>query len=287
MRVIIGQVVSGRCADLRAFLGDIAAVCSTGMALWERSGYKGVMTVWRKAFTKEWPGVVLVWGMAVGIWLWASGFDLWLMRVLDANHIVAVDIAMRVLGEIGKGTFQASACLLVGMVLAVESRGRAAAWLLGQAAKGVFEQTWLLLRGRMEWCKAWKPMPFVSRVWLLCVPAFLIAGVLNVFLKAAVGRPRPKEILWNGVSPYEVMPLAMDAGWWSFPSGHSVSTFAIAVVLACAFPKWRWAAFGVAGLFAASRFLAITPHYLGDVVAGCAVGAAIGLFVAKGMKLRG
>lgn len=284
--MIIGHEVSAR-GDLGvAFLGDIGAVCSTVLAEWEPTRYNRAMQVWRKALTKEWPGVVLVWGMAMGIWLWASGFDLWLMRALDANHVMAVDAVMRMLGEVGKGSFQASVCLLVGMVWAAQSRGRATVWLLGQAARGVFEQTWLLLRGRMEWCRAWKPLPMASRVWLLCVPAFLIAGVLNVVLKAAVGRPRPKEILWNGADPYQITPFVLDAGWWSFPSGHAVSTFAIAVVLMGAFPKWKGPLLGVAVLFAASRFLAITPHYLGDVVAGCAVGAAVGLVVAKGMKVR-
>lgn len=245
------------------------------------------MQLWRKAFTEETPGLVLVWGLAAGVWLWATGIDIALMYWLEARHVYAFDVAMRVLGEIGKGTFQAAACLLVGLVLAVQSRAHMTMWLSGQAAKGVFEQFWLLLRGRMVWAKAWKPLPFAAKAWLLCVPAFLLAGVLNVVLKAVVGRPRPKEVLWNGHGAYDVNPFMADAGWWSLPSGHAVSTFAIAVVLACAFPKWKWVLLGVACVLSASRFLAITPHYLGDVVAGAAVGAAVGLAVARGMKLRG
>jgi membrane-associated phospholipid phosphatase len=245
------------------------------------------MQVWRKALTEQGPGVVLVWGLAVGIWLWALGLDIGLMYWLESRHVMAVDVATRVLGEVGKGTFQASACLLVGLMLAAQSRGRATAWLLGQGARGVFQQFWLLIQGKMQWASAWKPLPFAARAWLLCVPVFLLAGLVNVVLKMAIGRPRPKELLWNGVAPYDMEPFGLDAGWWSFPSGHAVSTFAIAVILAYAFPRYKALILAVAGVFAASRFLAVTPHYLGDVVAGCAVGAAVGLTVAKGMKLRG
>lgn len=245
------------------------------------------MQVWHKALTQQWPGAVLAWGLAVGVWLWALGLDIALMRWLEAHHVMALDVAMRALGEVGKGTFQAAACLLVGTVLAARSRGRATIWLTGQAAKGVFEQFLLLARGRMVWATAWKPFPFEARAWLLCVPVFFLAGIVNVLLKATFGRPRPKEVLWNGESPFDVRPFITDAGWWSFPSGHAVSTFAIAVVLAYAFPKWKGLVFAVAGVFAASRFLSITPHYLGDVVAGCAVGAAVALVVVKGLKVRG
>lgn len=189
---------------------------------------------------------VAVWGLALGVLAWGSGVDMALTMWLHDNYHQGTNTVMRVLGEVGKGSFQASVCVLVGLVLWVRQR---------VTGYGLWEY----------------------RVWLWCVPVFLAAGAVGIVLKMCVGRLRPKEVLWNGGDAYSWNPWMMDAGFWSFPSGHAISTFAIATVLVVGYPRWSKVIWSVAVVLAASRFLAITPHYLGDVVAGTGVGMAVAL----------
>ncbi|MFZ2587719.1 MAG: phosphatase PAP2 family protein [Alphaproteobacteria bacterium] len=178
------------------------------------------------------------WGLGLGLCLWAMGVDVAVTLWLDANYHQGFNTAMRWLGEVGKGSFQATLCAFMACVL----------WGQGKAS--------------------YKP-------WAWCIPVFAVAGVVGWVIKVAIGRPRPKEMLMNGANPMDAHPWVLDAGFWSFPSGHAVSTFAIATVLAAAYPVYRKFIWPIAGVLAVSRFLALTPHYMGDVIAGAAVGVAV------------
>lgn len=194
--------------------------------------------------------MALVWGMAAGLLMAASGVDESVQRWLWENYHQGFNNGMRVLGELGKGTVSAAVSLAVGGGL----------WLAGRKAVGV-------------------------KV-LMAVPVFALAGILNWVMKWSIGRPRPKEWLMNGGDAWAWQPFADKAVWWSFPSGHSCSVFAVAVWLALAFPRWRWVALGVAVVLSVSRFLAVTPHYAGDVVAGAAVGSAVAGWMWMGWRAR-
>lgn len=201
--------------------------------------------------------VVLTIGMVASLALWLSGVDVALQGWLWTNYNQSFNSGMRVLGELGKGTAQ------VGMIV---------------VAGGVWS-VWSYVRSR-------KVAPGAWACWL-AVPVFLLAGVLNWLMKFAIGRPRPKEFLMNGGDPWAMAPFHMKATFWSFPSGHACSTWAIAVWLMLVFPRARVPLFGVAVVLSASRFLAITPHYLGDVVAGGAMGAAVAMVCFEMAKKRG
>lgn len=86
------------------------------------------------------------------------------------------------------------------------------------------------------------------------VRAQIVNTVLTHGIKLAVGRTRP------------------DGGAFSFPSGHTSSSFATAAVLQRHF-GWKAgvAAFGLAGYIAGSR-LQENKHYLSDGIIGAAVG---------------
>ncbi|RYG61917.1 MAG: phosphatase PAP2 family protein [Alphaproteobacteria bacterium] len=199
----------------------------------------------------EAPLLILVWGFALGVLLWGSGVDVAIQVWLDDNYVQHFNNAMRWLGLLGKGTTQGALCLLVCAVWVV--RGR--------------------MRGKIN--------IYAVRKVLFAVPVFALAGAFNWLMKWGVGRGRPKEFLWNGVDPYLMKPFSFDmkAQWWSFPSGHSCSTFAIAMWLGLSFPRCRWVMLSVATVLSFSRFLSLTPHYFGDVVTGAAVGAATALGV--------
>lgn len=223
-------------------------------------------------------GYVAGGGMLVGACMWASGLDVAITDWLWVNYHQDFNDGMRVLGFLGQGRIQIWACVVIGLIWALRRRGRENGLALGwRLVTGIFEQALLWLTGRWKWASRWQGVTVGPRMLLAVVPLLALSGLAQVVLKMLVGRPRPKETLWNGVDPYSVHPLTFDASFWSLPSGHAVSTFALAVWLALAFPHLRWVFGGFAVVLAGSRFLAITPHYLGDVVAGAGIGAGMAL----------
>jgi membrane-associated phospholipid phosphatase len=70
-------------------------------------------------------------------------------------------------------------------------------------------------------------------------------------------------------------------GGASFPSGHSIESWALASVIAYEYRdrKWvPWIAYGLSSVVAAARFGA-RQHYASDVIAGSAMGFFIGRYV--------
>jgi undecaprenyl-diphosphatase len=73
-------------------------------------------------------------------------------------------------------------------------------------------------------------------------------------------------------------------GNWSFPSGHTASSFAAARMLACVWPK-RWPLFyGVAVLVGFSRVYA-GAHYPGDVMTGAVLGSVLSEVIRRGVGI--
>jgi membrane-associated phospholipid phosphatase len=105
--------------------------------------------------------------------------------------------------------------------------------------------------------------------------AHLVAGGLNTLLKHLVGRGRPKFMHGD----HSVFSPFSGAGWDSFPSGHSMATFAVATVLAVRFPKVRWLVILWALVVSVSR-LVRASHFLTDVAAAAVLGVLIGAIVA-------
>ncbi|HEV2425185.1 MAG TPA: phosphatase PAP2 family protein [Terriglobia bacterium] len=91
-------------------------------------------------------------------------------------------------------------------------------------------------------------------------------------LKRAIGRQRPsiaKRHNWACLLPPDE---------FSFPSGHTITAFAFAVPVAHFFPSLLpWLLFCAISV-AVSRIV-LGMHFLSDVLAGCALGSAIGYIV--------
>lgn len=97
----------------------------------------------------------------------------------------------------------------------------------------------------------------------------------NLILKNLIVRIRPYEVI-EGLQI--LIPKQSD---FSFPSGHTGSSFAAAIVFyRCMGKKYGIAAIILAVLIAFSR-LYIGVHYPTDVLAGMITGIAIGYFVSK------
>jgi len=105
--------------------------------------------------------------------------------------------------------------------------------------------------------------------------SIVLSSLAVQILKHIIGRPRPwlsdQGIVHHGPS--------LVKGYDSFPSGHAVSAFAVAVVLARFYPRWRWFFYGLATLIGISR-LYLDVHHTSDVIGGALLGIAVswGLF---------
>jgi membrane-associated phospholipid phosphatase len=219
--------------------------------------------------------LVILYGFAAGMALWASGYDITLQSWLYQHYSQAINTPMRWLSFLALGRTLVIGLLVIGVGLPYWQHGpRAAGRILQTAGQQI--RGWL--RGQWGWLAAWQGQPRLARMCLMALPLLATTGVLQLGLKILIGRPRPKEYFWNGANPFAPQPGGLDASFWSLPSGHSASTFVIFTWLALAFPRWRVPLLTLAVCLSSSRFLAITPHYLGDVIAGAALGAAVALW---------
>lgn len=99
--------------------------------------------------------------------------------------------------------------------------------------------------------------------------AVLSGILLFLFLKRVSHRKRPCELephCWASILPPDQ---------FSFPSGHSITAFAIAICLGSFYPELLVAFLLAAMGIAVSRII-LGMHFLSDVVAGCAIGAVLG-----------
>lgn len=106
---------------------------------------------------------------------------------------------------------------------------------------------------------------------LLSLVFCLLTG--NVLLKNLVARPRP---CWRAPDIEMLIAIPRD---YSFPSGHTMSSFAAAAGVYIWNKKWGIAALAGAVIIAASR-LYFYVHYPTDILAG----ALIGIFLAMVSK---
>jgi len=96
-----------------------------------------------------------------------------------------------------------------------------------------------------------------------------VSGLASQIMKLPIGRARP--FLYDKYGAYSFHPFVFDARFASFPSGHTITAFAIAVALGWFVPNRRVLLYTVAVLVAISRMV-LESHYLADVMAGALVG---------------
>lgn len=88
-------------------------------------------------------------------------------------------------------------------------------------------------------------------------------------LKRTSRRKRPYELephCWSSILPPDK---------YSFPSGHSITAFAVALSVGLFYPDLMGYLLAVAFLIASSRII-LGMHFLSDVLAGSAIGVALG-----------
>jgi membrane-associated phospholipid phosphatase len=108
---------------------------------------------------------------------------------------------------------------------------------------------------------------------LLGAEALINGGIVSTALKAISQRPRPRVDDASGEF--------FDRGN-SFPSGHAISAWSLATVMAYEYgqhrPLVRFGAYGLATAVSLSRYTG-RNHFLSDVLVGSAIGYGIGRYV--------
>ncbi|HEY3415119.1 MAG TPA: phosphatase PAP2 family protein [Armatimonadota bacterium] len=140
----------------------------------------------------------------------------------------------------------------------VQAAGLLALWLWGRKRK------------RADW----------MRTAILSVSGLLLS-VVAPQIKLILPRFRPPSLI-----PYDIVLLVHPLYGGSFPSGHTMSSFAIATVIGM---RHRWAAapaFAIAAIIGLSR-ISVGVHWPLDVLGGAIIGVLLGFAVVRWDSRRG
>ncbi|MBI3595702.1 MAG: phosphatase PAP2 family protein [Nitrospirae bacterium] len=110
--------------------------------------------------------------------------------------------------------------------------------------------------------------------------AVAVAGTVVQVVKHLTGRPRPK-LVDTGIMNWGP---SFASGHDSFPSGHTISAFAMAAVLSAVYPAGQWIWYSLA-VFVAFTRIYIDAHFASDVFVGAVLGVLIGVWASR-LKLE-
>lgn len=147
-------------------------------------------------------------------------------------------------------------------------------------------QTWspvvlvmLAIRRVMGPWKHWQHVLFVA-----CV-SLIVADQFRYSIGDAAGRYWPET--WHDDNPslisngtYGFHPFHADDDEGSFPSGHAARIAGFLGVFWLAIPQWRWI-YTIVAVSMLIALVAMNYHFVGDVVAGCILGAIVGAWAVK------
>ncbi len=103
-------------------------------------------------------------------------------------------------------------------------------------------------------------------------------------MKRLIGRARP--LVEGGADPFIYRPLGWEVEYASFPSGHAIDAFAVAMALGALWPRARPFLWTYAVVIAMSRVV-LTAHFPSDVIAGGVIGVIGALLVRDWFAARG
>ncbi|HEY1023438.1 MAG TPA: phosphatase PAP2 family protein [Flavisolibacter sp.] len=112
------------------------------------------------------------------------------------------------------------------------------------------------------------------RYALLTILAYGYTSLFGWIIKRLMNEPRPFKYFENR-EPIRVIEGFDMHSWYSFPSGHSITAFALATVMAFLMParykKFTWILVLLAVLAGFSRVY-LSQHFFQDIVAGSVIG---------------
>ena len=130
----------------------------------------------------------------------------------------------------------------------------------------------VVLSGSWLYQRVTGPGPVLSlaeRTSLAFLVSLAITSIILHSTKIVLGRRRPRDELELGL--YGWRPFYFDLQYDSFPSGHALTIFCVAVILAGALPAFGVIWFAIAIYLAMTRAL-LNSHFVSDVLVGAGAG---------------
>jgi len=121
---------------------------------------------------------------------------------------------------------------------------------------------------------------YASKTGLLAGEAYVDGAIVDLALKGITRRARPMEVAAGVPFNDTFFNTRKSAFGSSFPSGHAVSAFSIATVVARRYGHHRWVPWVAYGAATAISFSRVTTraHFPSDVFVGAALGYSIARF---------
>ena len=157
---------------------------------------------------------------------------------------------VRILTDFGKDEYVLA--VLAGLLIAVA--------IASPALRGIQRSLLLGLGTRLQ--------------FIFCAVA--VSSLVTEVLKYSVGRGRP--FVGGEANAFHFSHFAGNPAYYSFPSGHATTAFALAFAVSAVWPQARVAMAVYAIVIAATR-LVLLAHHPSDVVAGALVGIIGTMFV--------
>jgi membrane-associated phospholipid phosphatase len=114
---------------------------------------------------------------------------------------------------------------------------------------------------------------------LQVITGYLFSGILSQIIKHIVHAPRPHAIISNAEYPYFIEGVTL-SGMNSFPSGHTTSVFALAVLLALNTSDKRISIiYLITAIITGYSRIYLGQHFPADVATGALIGTLSALVV--------
>ena len=125
-----------------------------------------------------------------------------------------------------------------------------------------------------------KKSAMLRKIFYKLLAVLIIAALTSLTIKSIFGRERPFKT-------YPDIQKLSEAGSSSFPSGHTLEAFAMAVAVSISFPRKKFIIplFTWAALVAYSR-MALGVHYPVDVLGGMLIGSFTGWLIPALFKTK-
>jgi membrane-associated phospholipid phosphatase len=157
---------------------------------------------------------------------------------------------VRILTDFGKDEYVLA--VLGGLLIAVA--------IVSPALRGIQRSLLLGLGTRLQ--------------FIFCAVA--VPNLVTEVLKYCIGRGRP--FVGGEANVFHFSHFAGNPAYYSFPSGHATTAFALALAVSVIWPQARLA-MAVYAIFIAATRLVLVAHHPSDVVAGALVGIVGAMFV--------
>jgi membrane-associated phospholipid phosphatase len=139
---------------------------------------------------------------------------------------------------------------------------KGALWLIAASA------AYVLSRG-LEWAFGVRWLEPVASASVAFLVSLAVASVILHTVKIVLGRRRPRDELELNLYGFRLFHFDLQSD--SFPSGHALTIFCVAVILSAMLPWLSLLWFAIATYLALTRAL-LNSHFLSDVLVGAGTG---------------